>query len=155
MCSQTAQANRVQEGRRESQVKARNPESKQRASAMAVAEEGGWWRNRPSVHILQRDQGQDSLGPRHQHTGETEPDAQTADTATSRRSSSQSSPLALLFPRRVWPKAPQVKDMESSCRASRLGSGEQTLFSGRGGPLTGGGRKACSQSHQAGWRKRR
>lgn len=58
-------------------------------------------------------------------------------------------------PRQVWPKASRVKKMESSCRASGLGSGDQTLFSGKGGPPTGGGRRACSQSRQAGWRKRR
>lgn len=50
------------------------------------------------ITTLMIDQGQDSLEPRHQRTGETEPDAQTAAAATFRCSSSQAAPLVLLFP---------------------------------------------------------
>lgn len=49
--------------------------------------------------------------------------------------------------------SPTGEKNEKQLPGGAPGNGKQTLFSGKGGSLTGGGRRSCSHSHRVGWKK--
>ena len=121
--SETPCANSVQEGSSESQGKARNPESKQRASSMAAQGRDG---------ARETDQGSTCWEQAPRCSGARAP-AHGGDRAWcsgSGRPRDQMFFFCLCWPgrvgpQRVWPQAPQVRRMRSSCRAACRGTGSR------------------------------
>ena len=84
---------------------------------------------------------QDALGPGHQRTGET------ACCSDSGRPHDQMFLLCLCWPgpagpQRVWPRAPQVRRMRSSCRAACRGTGSRPSSLAKAVPGQVAGREA-------------
>lgn len=130
-----------------------------RQETQSPSKEHPRWQHRAGMVLEKQTKGphvgsrpRDALGPEHQYTGRqslmlrqrTPPRPDVLLLSLLARPCGSSESLA---------SSPTGEENEKQLPGSAPGNGKQTLFSGKCGSLTGGGRRSCSHSHGVGWKK--